>query len=546
LETLPNIDINIKCGNSLISRFALDADLRQALRKGKYDIDTYKRAVQTYRNAESKEQKREMETIISSIKGNFRTTLQGIDPKKTKLRGLEGELYNLENQILLFEETTTEKKARSKKITKLSNEIDKLKVEIEEIESGKIYENALEWRFEFPEVLNNDGDFVGFDVVIGNPPYGTIFDISQKSYITNNYLYSDYQLDIYGIFFELSERILKMSALLSFIVPNTWLLNLKTPNTRKLLFSKFNLNKIRLYEKKVFEEAIVDIVIFMGAKNHIISDTFDVEIINKQQEIKINSFEQKVLAKNYQNTVNVYESKFAATLREKFSSLQTLDDVATITQGTKPFQKGKGKPPQNEQILEDKPFIKEYKKDLNFRPLLRGSLMKKYSIIWNNNYYISFGNWLAEPRYSANYDAEKKIVIRQTGSQLIATLDKDKFIVRDNLYTIISKKSQYSEELILGLLNSYLLNWYYQNIINNEVGEALAQVKRGHLAILPIPQQNARLFNEVIDQVNQILTAKKENPDADTIALEKEIDQLVYQLYELTEEEIKIVEGDMG
>ena len=543
LETLPNIDINIKCGNSLISRFPLDADLKPALKKSGIDIETYQNAVQTYRHAENKQQKRDMERLINSIKSNFKTTLQGIDPNKTKLRQLEGEVYNLENQLLLFEETKTEQKAREKKIIKLNNEIDKLRVEIEEIESGKIYDNAFEWRFEFPEVLDDDANFIGFDVVIGNPPYGTILDISQKYYMTNHYLYTDYQLDVYGIFFELSERILKMSAMLSFIVPNTWLLNLKMPNIRKLLFSKFKINKIRLYEEKIFEEAIVDIVIFIGRKNHIISDSFDVEIIDKKHQIKINRFEQIFISTNYQKTVNLYESKFAATFREKFSSLQTLDDVALITQGTKPFQKGKGKPAQTQQTLEDKPFVQEYKKDQTFRPLLRGSLMKKYSIIWNNNYYISFGDWLAEPRYSANYDAEKKIVIRQTSSQLIATLDQDQFIVRDNLYTIISKNSQYSEEILLGLLNSYLLNWYYQNIINHEVGEALAQVKRGHLAILPIPKYNSKLFNDVIDKVNKIITAKKSNPNADTIILEQQIDQLVYELYGLTEEEIKIVEG---
>ena len=152
LETLPNIDINIKCGNSLISRFALDSDLRQALKKGNQTIESYRNAVQTYRNALSKEQKREMERLINDIavfsrvrgnkilerltvkdsntphscdyryiKGSFTMTLQGIDPNKTKLRNLEGELYQLENQVLLFEESAKEKKAREKKINKLNN-----------------------------------------------------------------------------------------------------------------------------------------------------------------------------------------------------------------------------------------------------------------------------------------------------------------------------------------------------------------------------------------------------------------------------------------
>ncbi|MFM7370862.1 MAG: Eco57I restriction-modification methylase domain-containing protein, partial [Sphaerospermopsis kisseleviana] len=129
LETLPNIDINIKCGNSLISRFALDADLRVALNKSNYSIEIYRNAVQTYRNAENREQKREMTRLINDIKGNLKTTLGLSDPNKTKLRRLQGEVENLENQTSLFEETKAEKKAREKKIAKLNNEIDKLRVE---------------------------------------------------------------------------------------------------------------------------------------------------------------------------------------------------------------------------------------------------------------------------------------------------------------------------------------------------------------------------------------------------------------------------------
>ncbi|MFM7576390.1 MAG: class I SAM-dependent DNA methyltransferase, partial [Microcystaceae cyanobacterium] len=148
LETLPNIDINIKRGNSLISRFALDSDLGPALRKNDLDVVTYRNAVQTYRNAENKQQKQEMVRLINQIKGNFKTTLFGTDPNKVKLRQLEAELYNLENQTVLFEESKAEKKAREKKIVKLQNEVDQLRAAIEEVESGRLYENALEWRFE--------------------------------------------------------------------------------------------------------------------------------------------------------------------------------------------------------------------------------------------------------------------------------------------------------------------------------------------------------------------------------------------------------------
>ena len=548
LETLPNIDINIKCGNSLISRFALDVDVKQVLQKQKFSIEEYRNAVQTYRNAENKEQKRQMETLIAKIKAGFSANLLISDPKKVKLRQLQGELYNLENQGLLFEETKTEQKAREKKVTKLNNEIDKLTAEIADIESGRLYDNALEWRFEFPEVLNDDGDFVGFDVVIGNPPYGTILDDYQKLYILRKYLYTDYQLDIYGSFCELTETLLKANSIFSFIIPNTWLLNLKMPNIRKLLFSLFMINKIRVYEEKIFGLAIVDALIVIGTKSSFnsIKNNFEVEIIKKNDHKIVNGFDQEILSKNYKQTVNIHQSIFATTIKQKLNVLSKLGDLCSITQGTKPFQKGKGKPPQTQETLKEKPFVQEYKKNNSFRPLLRGSLINKYCILWDNNYYISFGDWLAEPRYSANYDAAKKIIVRQTGNSLIAALDTNQFIARDNLYILVSNNIKYSEELILGLLNSYLLNWYYQNIINNEVGEVLAQVKKGHLSLLPIPDVSLPFFIEIEKMVDKILTAKKSDPNADTSELEKQIDHLVYKLYQLTYNEVKIIDPEFA
>lgn len=116
LETLPNIDINIKCGNSLVSRFAIDADLKQALKKSKWTIDGYRIAVDTYRNAESKEQKREMEKLIASIKSDFRSEISLNDPKVKKLRKLSGDLYQMTNQGQLFERSKKEKTAWNRKV----------------------------------------------------------------------------------------------------------------------------------------------------------------------------------------------------------------------------------------------------------------------------------------------------------------------------------------------------------------------------------------------------------------------------------------------
>jgi adenine-specific DNA-methyltransferase len=202
LETLPNIDINIKCGNSLVSRFAINADLSQALKKSKWNIDAYKIAVDTYRNAESKEQKREMERLIADIKSDFRSEISLNDPKAKKLRKLAGELFQMTQQTQLFEMSKKEKADWNKKVLQLTQETKKLETEIEDIKANKIFENAFEWRFEFPEVLNDDGDFIGFDAVIGNPPYLRVRDeLDQvRSYYFNNYKVSENQLDLYHLF----------------------------------------------------------------------------------------------------------------------------------------------------------------------------------------------------------------------------------------------------------------------------------------------------------------------------------------------------------
>ena len=485
-----------------------------------------------------------MEKLINDIKSNFRTEIANNDPKVIKLQRLKNELFQMQNQLQLFEMTKKEKADWQKKETKLSTDIDKLTADIEAIKANKIFENAFEWRFEFPEVLNDDGDFVGFDVVIGNPPYGSLFSETEKSFIKNNYQFCDYQFDIYMTFFERSYNLLKNFSQLCFIVPNTWLLNLKTPNIRKLLFTNFNTNNVRAYNFPVFEEAVVDTIIVSTEKKKDFTGSMSVQIIEKNGDTIENQFAKKELAKNYQSHVNIYLSDFASKIDFKFSTLLKLDNVAKITQGTKPFQKGKGKPKQDEKIMQEKPFVQIFKKDETFRPLLRGSLINKYIITWNDDYYVSLGDWLAEPRYSANYDAPVKIVIRQTGSSLIATIDNKQFVVRDNLYTIISTNKEYSEYILLACLNSKLLNWYYQNIVNNEVGEALAQVKRGHLEILPIPNYNLEIFEKAEKIIKQILDLKQTDNSIDTTKLENQIDQLVYKLYDLTEEEINMIEAE--
>ncbi|GAB2627494.1 type IIG restriction enzyme/methyltransferase [Belliella aquatica] len=281
LETLPNIDINIKCGNSLVSRFAINADLSEALKKSKFSIDSYRMAVTTYRNAQNKEEKREMERLIAEIKSDFRSEIANNDPKIKKKAKLGGELYNLTMQTGLFEVSAKEKKERKKKVEKIEAELEKLSTEIDEIKNNKIYENAFEWRFEFPEVLNETGDFVGFDVVIGNPPYLRIRDDSDqfRKYYFDNYKVSENQLDLYHLFIERSYEISNNQSIHSLIVPNAFLANQNNIKLRQFILSNFSINRIIEVKDDVFEEASVEVLIFIFNKPRVplLSDYFFVE-----------------------------------------------------------------------------------------------------------------------------------------------------------------------------------------------------------------------------------------------------------------------------
>ena len=205
LETLPNIDINIKCGNSLISRYALDSDIKAALKKSKWTIDSYRLAIMTYRNARNKDEKRAMEKLISEIKNDFETEVAINDKRVLRLRKLNADLINLTTQTSLFEKSKSEKAAWEKQVKTLTADIQKLEAEIEEIKSNRIYENAFEWRLEFPEVLNDEGDFMGFDCIIGNPPYKMIqphnTSVSEIEYMKTEFPFADFKIDLFHLFF---------------------------------------------------------------------------------------------------------------------------------------------------------------------------------------------------------------------------------------------------------------------------------------------------------------------------------------------------------
>ena len=401
----------------------------------------------------------------------------------------------------------------------------------------------------------------GFDAVIGNPPYGAFFEKSDKAYLLKQYKNCPSSLDSYLLFYECClGHLLKTSGFLGFITPNTWELIFSAAQFRTFLLTNFSINEIVHFSRKVFKSATVDceIVIIQNAKHqkHNVLVTVQTKSESLQHEIP-----QSLWLSPNSDPFNIQLTEKEHDLLAKINSESVhADDIFLIKNGVKPFEKGKGKPPQTREIVETKPYVSEVKKDDSFRPLLRGSLIQRYVNYWNENYWISYGPWLAAPRDPKIFEAPEKIVCRQTGDRIICTLIDSKFICRDNLHIILPKEHNYNLEYILGILNSSFCDFCYR-AINPEKGEALAQIKRQHLGNLPIrtidftnPDDVAK-HDKMVSLVESMLALQKKIADAkipdererlermrDTI--DAQLDKLVYELYELTEEEIKVVEGE--
>ncbi len=595
LETLPNIDINIKCGNSLVSRFAIDADLKQALKKSKWTIDSYRMAVHTYRNAESKEQKREMERLIADIKSDFRSEISLNDPKVKKLRKLQGDLYQMINQGQLFEMSKKEKADWNKKVTQLTEETKKLEAEIEEIKANKIFENAFEWRFEFPEVLNDDGDFVGFDVVIGNPPYIQLQAMKETSEQLKRFNFKTYEKtgDIYSLFYERGTEILKTQGYLSYITSNKWMRAGYGKTTRNYFLTYTQPQLLIDLGSGIFEEATVDsnILILKKSQFHTGFDAIDIS-----------------REKNVKNIENYYDRKLR--IEPKMDESWTI--ASDVEQRIKQKIEQKGKPLKewdiqinygiktgyNEAFIidgkkKDELITQDPKSAEIIKPILRGRDIKRYKaefadlwliyIPWHfplhNDISIRGASETAEKEFEKQYPAiykhllehKEKLSARnkaETGiryewyalqrwaADYYQEFEKEKIIFQEMVQFssfIYDKFNKYfcldtgriitgsNLQFLIAILNSKLFFFAVKHFYaGGGLGETGIRMKHSFFENFVLQELSKNDQKPFKDIVKQILTKKEKGED--TTDLENQIDQLVYQLYDLTEEEIKFIE----
>ena len=551
LETLPNIDINIKCGNSLLSRFALDADLSKALKSIKYDIKAYRGFVNDYKNEKSREVKRGLQKIIDTIKGDFKTEIIKTGKDYLNWYYAKGKLEKLTAQFSFFEMTPKEKKKFNEDVKDASDKQKKYEEILNDIRTNALYKNAFEWRFEFPEVLDNNGDFLGFDLTIGNPPYIKARDAEKpaiRKLIEETFPSATKMWDIYIPFIEQGLRVLKQSGKLTYIIPDTIGLADYTKKIVEIIEQNHQLIQIDFYPKHFIFEGV-------GVKNKIIflNKTNDgrptVRILHEPLPT-----DEIVLTQN--NTEKKYLPETSDFVFPTKKTLQ-LSEICFVSYGLR-LNSDKD---DTEYKFKKEDLVSETKTKINSRLYTEGKYLdryfvkKKLFVEWNTDRCPAR---LVRPTFPELYIPEKLLLARQKrigaysneklicdNTIIMAILAKDLKKVKNNnikkyyvnLSTdrnVIEKNSErFNLKYILAIINSSLVAHFIK--YNNQ----------GNLDFYPddwkkIPIKDISLTEQkpFIDLVDKILT-EKENGNQNTKALEDKIDEKVFSLYGVTPKEIK-------
>ncbi|GHP68031.1 hypothetical protein VN1196_06580 [Helicobacter pylori] len=551
LETLPNIDINIKCGNSLISRFSLHDNLKK-IPNIKKKIQEYKDLVAQYKdpNPLFPLNKTDLTNKIQDLKTTFSLELK--DPKtkaelekaiekhikkynffalddKSLLDGLNYFIPNLFGALKLSPKEEEEAFASYGRIRALRKKLD-------DALSGGEYQNAFEWRFEFPEVLDDEGNFLGFDCIIGNPPY---MQVKKGLYSSIFYPFSEGKdigkQNTYKVFIELGFNLTKQKGLISLITQSSIMCDCSAQFTRELLlkycqihyFVEFN-KKQKLFSNVIQGVCILEFLKDRPNKEH----AFKIAINNTQiqmNQIQYEQIKQDEILKFFPlYEIPLIKSGEMEIVRKiKTDKILLRDLLEKSLQGN-----------INTIHLKD---IQD-QKETNGR-IYKGANCHRYFL--DTQYLFAKDNQITQQIFEKNY--YQNIIVTQN-----ITGTSDAYRIHANLIEVKNQemlflhtcnlsycKEREHAKFLVGLLNSRLLDWLFRKTSTNN------HVNLYELETLPIPQitkSNKPIAHKITDCAKAILEAKEKDPKANTQKLEKEIDALVYQLYNLTDEEIKIIE----
>ncbi|TAF77841.1 MAG: hypothetical protein EAZ53_01385 [Bacteroidetes bacterium] len=384
----------------------------------------------------------------------------------------------------------------------------------------------------------------GFDIVIGNPPYGITFSEKEIIYFREKYKVVAGHSEAYYLFIESGILSLKENGVLSYITPNAWLSNKYASGVRNWLLNNTKLNVlINLNKKFVFENAGVEAAIFIltNSKNNKIFSTI---VGNDIKEEGLYKFDYSVW-----HTNEFFNISFSSNPKENLIVQGVQDtpfkmsDLLDISNGFKPYQVGYGLNLKNEILTEEdvqnKIYHSKTKIGKDYKPQLKGKNISKYYYDFTEG-YIKWGNWLMSPK-DERYFENKKILIRQiTGETLIAAIDDDDFYADQTMYIAIGYlPSLVSLEYCLAIFNSKILGFYFRKFYSEE-DSLFPKIKVNELKNLPIKRFGAKLELKISLMVGYIVISKRMSNDKNNgIALffERLIDAMVYELY--LPEEIK-------
>jgi len=553
LETLPNIDINIKCGNSLISRYKLDEDLTKPLKEIKYTIAEYRGFVNEYKNCKDRDTKRNLQTIIDKIKNNFKAHIftKDIDD----LKKLESAYYTNYERSRLFEVDLSkpQKVALEKRRIKDLDKIEEKQKSIDDIKNNAIYKNAFEWRFEFPEVVNNNGDFEGFDLIIGNPPYGVPLKEKLRDTIVKA-LNKVPDFEIYYFFINLAKKILKPNGIKSYIIPNTILFNVFAKNYRENLFNEWQINEILdCTNFNIFEGSATVRCIITLFTNKISNDlvfyrptdkatTFK-ELINKKLTIAT----KDTLLANNQNWALVFKlDSSILSLILRIKQYPPLSNHFDVSQGYIPYRKSDlikiyGEVKAKE-IVEKREWHSNSKIDNEYKQEIWGANITKYNYSTSGS-FIRYGKHLAG-FVDLKYFNQRRLLIREiTSPKIIGSIVTEELVNDPQIISIIPKTNKMEVTFLWAIFNSSLATFFHFNSSPKATKGAFPKILVEDIKNFPVPTASFENQQPFLNLADQIFMLKQNDIDNYTTSLEQQIDALIYQLYDLTADEIAIVEN---